>query len=173
MARAWTAFCRIPIFGTQLWRNKYFHAPPRQQYKKYIQNVTKARQDYTFNKLKPTLGERRRKESDCMKKSDRKRVSKDGLELAAQPEASGPPGEASKDDSRELAHHGGGPPGETFPGIDDLADHIKPKRKRVMISIRLDAEVLSWYRSRGKGYQSYIGELLAAWKRQQESQTRT
>ncbi|MBI4804813.1 MAG: BrnA antitoxin family protein [Desulfovibrio sp.] len=118
-----------------------------------------------------------------MKKKDRKRVSKDGLELAAPPEASGPSGEANESKPRMRARRGeagnisgssaGGKPGGEFPGIEDLAGQIRPRPKRVMISIRLDAEVLNWYRSIGKGYQSYIGELLAAWKRQQEAQAHT
>jgi len=108
-----------------------------------------------------------------MKKQDRKRAPKGFLESAAEPVISEPSGGASAEELKAQAREGGAPGPDKFPGIGDLAGLIGPKRKRVMISIRLDPDVLSWYRSIGKGYQSYIGELLAAWKKQQESCAQT
>jgi len=37
---------------------------------------------------------------------------------------------------------------------------LKPKRRKVQLTVRLDSEVLDWFRSRGRGYQTQIGSLL-------------
>lgn len=34
------------------------------------------------------------------------------------------------------------------------------RRPKKMVSIRLDEEVLAWFRSQGKGYQTMINEIL-------------
>lgn len=54
-----------------------------------------------------------------------------------------------------------------FANIDDIAALMKQKQPKQAISIRLDAEVLTWYRSHGKGYQTLIGELLTAYMQSQ------
>ncbi|QAZ69404.1 3-oxoacyl-ACP synthase [Solidesulfovibrio carbinolicus] len=54
-----------------------------------------------------------------------------------------------------------------FANIDDIAALMKQKQPKQAISIRLDAEVLNWYRSHGKGYQTLIGELLTAYMQSQ------
>jgi uncharacterized protein (DUF4415 family) len=37
---------------------------------------------------------------------------------------------------------------------------LKPKRRKVQLTVRLDSEVLDWFRSRGRGYQTQISSLL-------------
>ena len=43
-----------------------------------------------------------------------------------------------------------------------LEDLVRPPKKQ--ITIRLDADVLEWFRSSGKGYQSRINAVLRAYK---------
>jgi len=104
----------------------------------------------------------------------KKQESKSFKELAAQPIKSDLSREfseeeiqamAKEDDTADLDFSEG-----KFMGIEGLAALVKPKKKRVMISIRLDEEVLDWYRGRGRGYQSFIGQLLSAYKQSQEQQ---
>jgi uncharacterized protein (DUF4415 family) len=40
---------------------------------------------------------------------------------------------------------------------------LKPVRAKEQITLRLDAEVLDWFRSRGRGYQTQINSLLRAY----------
>ena len=40
---------------------------------------------------------------------------------------------------------------------------LKPVSKKEQITIRLDSDVLSWYRAQGKGYQTRINDLLRAY----------
>ncbi len=54
-----------------------------------------------------------------------------------------------------------------FANIEDIAALMKQKQPKQAISIRLDAEVLAWYRSQGRGYQTLIGELLTAYMQSQ------
>lgn len=54
-----------------------------------------------------------------------------------------------------------------FANIEDIAALMKKKQPKQAISIRLDAEVLAWYRSQGRGYQTLIGELLTAYMQSQ------
>ena len=44
---------------------------------------------------------------------------------------------------------------------------VRQENKK-MITIRVDASVLSWYRKLGKGYQTRISELLKAYKEESE-----
>ena len=37
---------------------------------------------------------------------------------------------------------------------------LKPKPRKVQLTVRLDSDVLEWFRSRGRGYQTQIGSLL-------------
>ena len=40
---------------------------------------------------------------------------------------------------------------------------LKPTSKKEQITIRLDSDVLTWFRSQGKGYQTKINDLLRAY----------
>ncbi len=40
---------------------------------------------------------------------------------------------------------------------------LKPTSKKEQITIRLDRDVLLWFRSQGKGYQTRINDLLRAY----------
>ena len=40
---------------------------------------------------------------------------------------------------------------------------LKPAPKKEQITIRLDSDVLLWFRSQGKGYQTRINDLLRAY----------
>ncbi|MFC1852635.1 BrnA antitoxin family protein [candidate division CSSED10-310 bacterium] len=41
---------------------------------------------------------------------------------------------------------------------------LKPiSRKKIQLTIRIDTDVLEWYKSQGKGYQTLINELLRAY----------
>ncbi|MGB7540644.1 MAG: BrnA antitoxin family protein [Burkholderiales bacterium] len=40
---------------------------------------------------------------------------------------------------------------------------LKPARTKSLLSIRVDTEVLSWFKSRGSGYQSRMNALLRAY----------
>lgn len=42
----------------------------------------------------------------------------------------------------------------------------KPRKKRV--TLRLDADVLAWFKKAGHGYQTRINRALAAWIREKE-----
>ena len=45
-----------------------------------------------------------------------------------------------------------------------IARHgLKPAPKKEQITIRLDSDVLHWFRSQGKGYQTRINNLLRAY----------
>jgi uncharacterized protein (DUF4415 family) len=37
---------------------------------------------------------------------------------------------------------------------------LKAKPRKVQLTVRLDSDVLEWFRSRGRGYQTQIGSLL-------------
>ena len=45
-----------------------------------------------------------------------------------------------------------------IPAVADTADFYRPIKK--MTTIRLDADVLAWLRSQGKGYQTRINAIL-------------
>ncbi len=40
---------------------------------------------------------------------------------------------------------------------------LKPVRPKVQLTIRIDRDVLEWYRKQGRGYQTRIGRLLRAY----------
>jgi uncharacterized protein (DUF4415 family) len=49
----------------------------------------------------------------------------------------------------------------------DRAALIRPKRaamKKALISVRIDRDVLDWFKSRGPGYQTRINSLLRAFR---------
>jgi uncharacterized protein (DUF4415 family) len=57
------------------------------------------------------------------------------------------------------------PPVEPFPSEIQVGRFYRPIKK--LVSIRVDADVLAWFRSRGKKYQTYMNEVL-----RREMQTR-
>jgi len=40
---------------------------------------------------------------------------------------------------------------------------LKPVPKKVLLSLRVDADVVDWFRSQGAGYQSRMNALLRAY----------
>lgn len=46
---------------------------------------------------------------------------------------------------------------------------LKPATKKQQVTIRLDSDVLSWFRAQGRGYQSRINALLRAYMEASES----
>ncbi|MER3483417.1 MAG: hypothetical protein C4332_10000 [Meiothermus sp.] len=40
---------------------------------------------------------------------------------------------------------------------------LKPKPPKELVSLRIDQDVLEWFRARGKGYQTQINALLRAY----------
>ena len=49
---------------------------------------------------------------------------------------------------------------------------VYPKKKKP-ISLRVDPEVLEWFKSRGSRYQSHINAVLEAYVKAQKARTRT
>ncbi len=61
------------------------------------------------------------------------------------------------------------PPVEPFPPSEIYVGRFyRPIKK--LVSIRVDADVLAWFRSRGKKYQTYMNEVL---RREMQSQPRS
>jgi uncharacterized protein (DUF4415 family) len=48
---------------------------------------------------------------------------------------------------------------------------VLDKPNKPQVTLRLDAEVLAWFRSRGKGYQTEINSLLRAYMEAHRSET--
>jgi uncharacterized protein (DUF4415 family) len=40
---------------------------------------------------------------------------------------------------------------------------LKPVKRKQQVTLRLDADVLDWFRARGRGYQTQINALLRAY----------
>jgi uncharacterized protein (DUF4415 family) len=40
---------------------------------------------------------------------------------------------------------------------------LKPAPKKALLSLRIDADVIAWFRAQGPGYQSRMNALLRAW----------
>jgi len=102
-------------------------------------------------------------------------VSKDFAELAKKPIQSDLAREFSEEELEAMAREDGTDDdfnGAKFLGIEELATLVQPKKPKELISIRLDADVLAWYRSYGRGYQSFIGDLLTAFKQSQKEPPR-
>lgn len=45
---------------------------------------------------------------------------------------------------------------------------LESRRNKVQLSLRLDAEVLEWFRTQGRGYQTRINQVLKAYKEAHE-----
>ncbi len=58
-----------------------------------------------------------------------------------------------------------------IPELDDRfweqAKMVKPLKKKA-ISVRIDADVLDWFKSQGKGYQSLINTVLRSYVNHQQ-----
>jgi uncharacterized protein (DUF4415 family) len=48
---------------------------------------------------------------------------------------------------------------------------LKPVERKVQLTLRVDADVLKWFKSQGKGYQTRINSVLKAYKTAHESGT--
>lgn len=46
---------------------------------------------------------------------------------------------------------------------------LEPVQRKVQMTIRLDADVLAWFKAQGKGYQTQINSVLKAYKLAHES----
>lgn len=47
---------------------------------------------------------------------------------------------------------------------------LKPLARKQQVTLRIDADVLEWFKVRGPGYQTRINELLRAYKRAPEGE---
>jgi uncharacterized protein (DUF4415 family) len=45
-----------------------------------------------------------------------------------------------------------------------VRDGLKPVARKAQITLRIDSEVLEWFRAKGSGYQSQINAILRAYK---------
>ncbi len=45
---------------------------------------------------------------------------------------------------------------------------LKPVQRKAQLTLRLDADVLEWFRAQGRGYQTRINSILRAYKEAQE-----
>ena len=41
---------------------------------------------------------------------------------------------------------------------------LKPVRRKAQVTLRVDSEVIDWFRARGRGYQTQINSILKAYK---------
>jgi uncharacterized protein (DUF4415 family) len=41
---------------------------------------------------------------------------------------------------------------------------LKPVPQKVLLTLRIDSEVLAWFRERGRGYQTQMNTILKAYK---------
>lgn len=48
---------------------------------------------------------------------------------------------------------------------------LKPMAKKTQVTLRLDTDVLTWFKAQGKGYQTKINTLLKAYVEANESHT--
>lgn len=46
---------------------------------------------------------------------------------------------------------------------------LQPVRNKVQLTLRLDADVLGWFKSQGRGYQTRINSILRAYKEAHET----
>ena len=41
---------------------------------------------------------------------------------------------------------------------------LKPVRRKAQVTIRIDSEVIDWFRAKGRGYQTRINSILKAYR---------
>ncbi len=46
---------------------------------------------------------------------------------------------------------------------------LQPAQRKTQLTLRLDADVLGWFKSQGKGYQTRINSILRAYKEAHET----
>ncbi len=46
---------------------------------------------------------------------------------------------------------------------------LRPVQRKVQLTVRLDADVLSWFKAQGKGYQTRMNAILRAYKEAHET----
>ena len=47
---------------------------------------------------------------------------------------------------------------------------LKPAQRKAQLTLRLDSDVLSWFKAQGKGYQTRMNSVLKAYKEAHENQ---
>lgn len=92
-----------------------------------------------------------------MSESNLKRMSLDELRATK--------GETDWDHLRNSGDHDGP---EEFPVDWEKATLVEPANKQ-MVSLRLDADILDFFKSRGKGYQTRMNAVLRAYVRAQKT----
>ncbi len=45
---------------------------------------------------------------------------------------------------------------------------LKPVQRKIQLTLRVDADVLSWFKAQGKGYQTRMNSILRAYKEAHE-----
>ncbi len=50
-----------------------------------------------------------------------------------------------------------------------VREGLEPVRRKTQLTLRLDADVLTWFRDQGKGYQTRINSILKAYKEAHET----
>ena len=48
---------------------------------------------------------------------------------------------------------------------------LKPVTKKQLLTLRVDADVLTWFKERGRGYETQINELLRAYMQAHSAQS--
>jgi uncharacterized protein (DUF4415 family) len=48
---------------------------------------------------------------------------------------------------------------------------LKPARQKTQVTLRIDEDVLSWFKKQGKGYQTRINSLLKAYKEAHQNES--
>jgi len=52
-----------------------------------------------------------------------------------------------------------------------LRKGLKPVTKKTQVTLRIDDEVLTWFKTQGKGYQTRINSLLKAYKEAHQNES--
>lgn len=69
----------------------------------------------------------------------------------------------SKDaDSIDLSDIPEVPPADFARGL--VRKGLKPVGRKAQVTLRIDADVIEWFRTRGRGYQTRINSILRAYK---------
>lgn len=48
---------------------------------------------------------------------------------------------------------------------------LKPAKRKTQVTLRIDEDVLTWFKKQGKGYQTRINSLLKAYKEAQQTES--
>ena len=52
-----------------------------------------------------------------------------------------------------------------------LRKGLKPVSKKTQVTLRIDDDVLTWFKKQGKGYQTHINSLLKAYKEAHQNES--